>query len=272
MTLTDQLGNTLTLSGFPKRIISLVPSQTELLFDLGLDEEIVGITSYCVHPKESVSPIKTGIKEGSSLIGGTKELDLEKIRQLKPDLIIGNKEENEKSQIEQLQKEFPVWMSDIKLFGDATQMIELIGDLTGKKEQAQQIKAEIQKRFIQFSIYLPVDNKIKTVLYLVWRKPYMAAGPQTFISHLLKLCALKNVTPLSESRYPEISVEDIQRINPSHIFLSTEPYPFKDDHIAELQSICPGAKVVLVDGEMFSWYGSRLLYAPAYYQNLLAKL
>jgi ABC-type Fe3+-hydroxamate transport system substrate-binding protein len=264
MNVTDQLGNTLTLSAFPKRIISLVPSQTELLFDLELDEEVIGITKYCIHPKEKV-------KE-KTVIGGTKKLKLDEIRRLKPDLIIGNKEENERGQIEELQSEFPVWMSDIKLFGQALDMIEMIGELTGRKEKSKEIRMEIQKRFIEFSIHLPADGKIRTVLYLIWRKPYIAAGRDTFISHLLKLCALKNAIPSEPSRYPEVTAEEIQHLNPSHIFLSSEPYPFKDKHLTELQSICPTAKVVLVDGEIFSWYGTRLLKSPSYFKELLRNL
>lgn len=261
---TDQLGNKISLPEVPKKIVSIVPSQTELLFDLGLDEEITGITKYCIHPKEKI--------KGKTIIGGTKKLNLDLIRQLKPDLIIGNKEENEKSQIEEMRREFPVWMSDIKTFGEALKMIELIGELTGRKEKAEEIKSEIQKRFIQFALYLENDGKIKKVLYLIWRKPYIAAGPDTFISHLMKLCALKNPIVSGKSRYPEITSEEIKILNPTHIFLSSEPYPFKEKHIAELQSICPDSKVILADGEMFSWYGSRLLHAPAYFKELLGKL
>jgi len=260
----DQMGNAIQLNSPPNRIISLVPSQTELLFDLELDEEIIGITKYCIHPKEKV--------KGKTIVGGTKKLKLDLIRQLKPDLIIGNKEENEKSQVAELKKEFPVWMSDIKKFGDAIEMTGKIGLLVGKNERAIEIKSNIQKRFIQFSLYLESDKKIKNVLYLIWRKPYIAAGPDTFISHLLKLCALRNPLQSTNSRYPEMTAEEIQKVNPTYIFLSSEPYPFKEKHISELQSICPGSKVVLVDGEMFSWYGSRLLYAPAYFKELLEKL
>ena len=260
---TDQMGNTVLLNGTPKRIISLVPSQTELLFDLGLDEEIVGITKYYVHPKHWL--------ETKTTIGGTKKLNLEKIKELKPDLIIGNKEENEKKQIEELQKLFPVWMSDIKTLDDSLEMIVKVGELAGKKAKAIEIKNNIQKQFSDFKLQTSQNLYLtSTVLYLIWRKPFIAAGKETFINHLLEVCVLKN--SLNKIRYPEITPDEIQKANPTYIFLSSEPYPFKEKHFAELQNICPSAKVVLVDGEIFSWYGSRLLHAPSYFRQLLSNL
>lgn len=259
----DQLGSTITLENRPSRIISIVPSQTELLSDLGLDEEIIAITKYCVHPKDWQ---ETKIK-----IGGTKKLNLEKVKELKPDLIIGNKEENEKSQIEELQKLFPVWMSDIKNLEEALKMIDEIGKITGKEKKALEIQNNIREQFSHFKLAAASIVRLRTsVLYLIWKKPFISAGKETFISHLLEICGLKNI--ISKSRYPEISADEIKKLNPELIFLSSEPYPFREKHIAEFQLLCPKSKVVLVDGEMFSWYGSRLLYAPSYFERLLTNL
>jgi len=266
----DQLGNTITLENFPKRIISLVPSQTELLFDLGLDEEVIGITKYCVHPKNW---LQSKIK-----IGGTKKLNLEKIKELKPDLIIGNKEENEKNQVLELMQHYPVWMSDIKTLEDALSMIEAIGGITGRKTSALKIQNDIREQFSHFKLQMSSVNSPKeiethnqsSVLYLIWKKPYISAGKNTFINHLLEICGLKNT--ITEIRYPEIAIEEIQKANPSLIFLSSEPYPFRQKHLQEFQKICPKAKIILVDGEMFSWYGSRMLYAPSYFEHLLKNL
>ena len=264
MDITDQLGNKISLSSAPKRIISIVPSQTELLYDLGLDEEVVGITKYCVRPKDWQ---ETKIK-----VGGTKKLDLEKIKGLSPDLIIGNKEENEKSQVLELMKDFNVWMSDIKTLEDALNMIESIGKITGKDNKALKIENDIREQFSHFKLgALNLDIRNKRTAYFIWRKPYIAAGANTFIGHLLSICGFENVFKL-KSRYPEITIEEIQKANPSLIFLSSEPYPFRLKHIEEFKNICPDAKVVLVDGEMFSWYGSRLLYAPSYFERLLQNL
>ena len=253
-----------SLPSFPKRIISVVPSQTELLFDLGLDETIIGITKYCVHPRDWQ---ETKIK-----IGGTKKLDLEKIKELAPDLIIGNKEENEKNQILQLMKNYPVWMSDIKTLAEALNMIESIGEITGKKSKALAIQNDIGEQFSHFKLQLShINVERKKVAYLIWRKPYICAASNTFINHMLQICGLENAFP-TISRYPEITTEEIRKVKPSLIFLSSEPYPFRQKHIEEFKTICPESKVILVDGEMFSWYGSRLLYAPAYFERLLLNL
>lgn len=264
MNFVDQLGNSIPLSASPKRIISIVPSQTELLSDLGLDEEIVGITKYCVHPRDW--------KDTKPSIGGTKKLNIEKIKELRPDLIIGNKEENEKSQVLELMKSHAVWMSDIKTIEDALSMIESLGEITGRQKKAVEIQNNIRE---QFSLFKLETAKLKfesnKVMYLIWRRPYIGAATGTFIDHLLSICGLENVL-VPRARYPELTKEDIQKADPSLIFLSSEPYPFRKKHIQELQAICPQAKVVLADGEMFSWYGSRLLYAPAYFERLLLNL
>lgn len=262
MKITDQLNNSFSLDDTPKRIISLVPSQTELLFDLGLDDEVIGITEYCVHPKHW--------QENKIKIGGTKKLNLEKIKHLKPDLIIGNKEENEKEQILELMKHFPVWMSDIKTLKEAINMIALIGQITEKEKKALQIQNNIREQFSHFKLSSSGIDHPSSVLYLIWRKPFICAGPDTFIDHMLQICGLHNIAV--GTRYPEMSAEQIRQANPSLIFLSSEPFPFKHKHTAELQALCPQANVILVDGEMFSWYGSRLLYAPAYFERLLQNL
>lgn len=264
MTVTDQLGNPLSISSFPKRIISIVPSQTELLYDLGLDEEVIGITKYCVHPKSWL--------ESKTKVGGTKKLNFEKIQELKPDLIIGNKEENEKSQVLELMKHYPVWMSDIKTLEESLNMIESLGQITGKEKRAIEIQNNIREQFSHFKLQtLNFQLQTNSVLYLIWRKPYISVGHDTFIDHMLQICGLKNAFS-AMSRYPEVTTEQIQKAGPSLIFLSSEPYPFREKHIEELKSICPNAKVVLVDGEMFSWYGSRLLYAPSYFERLLQNI
>ncbi len=254
MLFTDALNNTIELDGYPKRIISLVPSQSELLWDLGLRSELIGITKFCIHPKVMFKSV--------ARVGGTKTLSIEKIRALKPDLIIGNKEENEKMQIESLQHEFKVWMSDIYNLDDALKTIDCIGELTGTQHKAQEISTSVKRSFNDLS----VSNK--NVLYLIW-KPYMAAGKATFIGDMITGLGLKNVIEDSASRYPELTLEAIKHLNPEVILLSSEPFPFKEKHMDELRAILPGAKIVLVDGELFSWYGSRLLKSVDYFNNLL---
>jgi ABC-type Fe3+-hydroxamate transport system substrate-binding protein len=257
MLFTDQLNNSIVLDSYPKRIISLVPSQSELLWDLGLRDELVGITKFCIHPKEMFDSIER--------VGGTKTLNTEKIRALKPDLIIGNKEENEQAQILELQKDFPVWMSDIYHLEDALQMIELVGQLVNQSSKANLIKNSIQHSF------LDLQKVPKTGLYLIWNKPYMAAGRATFIGDMLQRIGIENVLS-SNTRYPELSIQDVKRLNPEFIFLSSEPYQFNDTHIKELQKEIPHAKIILVDGELFSWYGSRLKNSVEYFNQLIVDL
>lgn len=249
----DQLGNIILLPEFPKRIISLVPSQTELLADLGLNEKVVGITRYCVHPNRWRSE--------KTIVGGTKKVDISVVRSLAPDLIIGNKEENEKNDIEQLQKEFPVWMSDIHNLDEALSMIQSLGNITNTHTVASHICTSVLKELESFS-----KGISKTVLYLIWRNPWMGAGRNTFIDDMLSRIGLTNV--LQENRYPVLREEDLISLSPDYVFMSTEPYPFREKHISEVKALFDEASIRIVDGEMFSWYGSRLIQAPAYFKTL----
>ena len=277
---TDQLNRKLELSSTPKRIISLVPSQTELLYDLGLRDEVVGITKFCIHPEEWF--------RSKTRVGGTKKYDFEKIKALQPDLIIGNKEENEQEQIEELMKHYPVWMSDIYTLKDAYDMITRVGALVGKTQEATNLKLEIESKFHQFENLPPApskggqalqinsalhspNSKLRTA-YLIWNNPYMVAGHDTFINEILKLNGLENVFANKVSRYPEISNEELIAANPDLILLSSEPYPFKEKHIQVFRKLLPNVKIMIVDGEIFSWYGSRLLKAPEYFKQLFEKL
>lgn len=252
-TFIDQLNNEVSITFPPKRIISLVPSQTELLASLGLQDEVVGITKFCVHPE--------AWQKSRTLIGGTKNFRYDVIDDLQPDLIIGNKEENYQEGIYELRKKYPVWMSDIVTWSDALSMIRGIGQITDKEAQALTIMNSIENAFEALNTF-----SSQSVLYFIWRKPWMVAGRDTFIHTMLEKLNLRNV--VTSSRYPELSDEEIQKLNPEYIFLSSEPYPFQERHIAELNKLCPSSKIILVDGEMFSWYGSRLLHAPLYFNSL----
>jgi ABC-type Fe3+-hydroxamate transport system substrate-binding protein len=252
-TFTDQLNNEVPIPFPPKRIISLVPSQTELLTSLGLHHEVVGITKFCVHPVTWF--------ESKTIVGGTKNFHFDVIDKLRPDLIIGNKEENYQEGIQELQKKYPVWMSDIVTWNDALSMIHSVGTISGKENEALDIINSINQEFASLKTF-----SSQSTLYFIWRKPWMAAGRDTFIHAMLEKLNLRNV--ITSPRYPELRDDEIRQLNPEYIFLSSEPYPFQEKHIAELKAICPSSKIVLVDGEMFSWYGSRLLQAPLYFNSL----
>ncbi len=243
----------------PHRIISVVPSQTELLFDLGLDAGIVGITKFCIHPAEIV--------RGKAIVGGTKTLHLDRIHALRPDLILANKEENTREQIEELQRHYPVYITDVITLPDALMVIREVGVLVGKKQQAENLASQIAQT-------LPVQTSQPTelrVAYFIWRKPYMVATANTFIDAMLRAAGFQNAFA-GQTRYPEIVPDELRIANPNLIFLSSEPYPFAQKHVAELQAICPSARVLIVDGEVFSWYGSRLLRADRYFRNLRTEI
>jgi ABC-type Fe3+-hydroxamate transport system substrate-binding protein len=250
----DQSGYEVTFPFPPQRIVSLVPSQTELLFDLGLEEHVRGITKFCVHPRHWLTT--------KTVIGGTKNFWFEVIDQIKPDLIVGNKEENYKEGILKLREKYPVWISDIISLDDSLSAIKSIGEITGTSDKAISITRQIQNSFSQLKKF-----ESKSVLYMIWRNPWMAVGNNTFIHTMLSMMGLKNCLE-EKNRYPELHASEIKALAPEVIFLSSEPFPFQEKHIEELQQICPNARIMLVDGEMFSWYGSRLVQAPAYFNSL----
>ncbi len=241
----------------PQRIISLVPSITELLHHLGLEEETVGITKFCVHPQSWY--------RSKTRVGGTKTLHKKVIDELKPDLIIANKEENVKDQIEELAREYPVWVTDVNCLEDAFKMIDDIGILTGKYSEAATLNKKIIAQFE--ALQSSITQKFR-VLYLIWREPYMTIGSDTFINDMLLYCGFDN-TFAHHNRYPALNDSQLITTDYQLLLLPSEPFPFKQKHADELQKMLPDKKVILVDGEMFSWYGSRLLMATEYFKHLI---
>jgi len=324
----------------PKRIISLVPSQTELLYHLGLDEEVVGITKFCIHPNQWF--------RNKQRVGGTKNVSIDIVRSLQPDLVIANKEENVKDQVEAISQFAPVWVSDVNNLADALNMIKIIGLLVGRQAKAIDLTKEIFKAFeilqcfresfrhempdVPDQLYcgqfpainlvetvkltplnhhksltdtakngrnnggsnqplttkqkssfnqpsinklkllsgqLPISNQqlIRTV-YLIWRDPYMTVGGDTFISDMMQRAGFINVFQ-HQSRYPSVTINQLANNGCQLLLLSTEPYPFQQKHINELQQLLPNTIILLADGEMFSWYGSRLLLSAKYFEGLI---
>lgn len=243
----------------PLRIVSLVPSQTELLYALGLSVEVVGQTLFCIHPEQ--------MHRDKPRVGGTKNVSIDKVMALNPDLIIANKEENDEQTIRKLAELCPVWISDIVGLDSAVDMILKVGDLVGKVEAAQELTRKIETGFRSLT-----SQYSKTCVYLIWRKPWMAAGHDTFINEMLERLGLHNLALSFHSRYPELTSEWLVEAQPQVLLLSSEPYPFKEKHLEELHLLCPDSQILLVDGELFSWYGSRLQYSPAYFQDLQSQL
>lgn len=235
------------------KIISLVPSITETLFDFGLsDREVIGRTKFCIHPKELVKKVE--------IIGGTKNLTISKIRSLHPDLIIANVEENEKLQVEELMQDFNVWVTDIKTLEDNKNFLTKLGILLNKEEIAEHFNQKIDSVF-----KVKINSVPKKVLYLIWKNPYMTVGSDTFIHEIIEKLGFENIFR-NKARYPALSVDEMKCAD--CIFLSSEPYPFQQKHIDKLQKQLPNQKIILVDGEAFSWYGSHLAKCADYFQTL----
>ena len=253
----DQLKRTLELEEIPKRIISLVPSQTELLVDLGLESSIVGLTKFCIHP--------SSLRKNKTVVGGTKQVNFDKIKVLNPDIILCNKEENTKEMILELENIAPVHISDIYNLDDALELIELYGKLFSVEKKATLLIQNIKKEYQDFRHYIKDQPKLK-VAYFIWKKPWMVAAKDTFIHEMLVLNNFENYFG-NVTRYPEIDVDAIDK-DIDVIMLSSEPFPFKEEHINSLELRFPDSKVVLVDGEYFSWYGSRLEEAFGYFKTL----
>lgn len=251
----DQISSVIPFSPLPLRIISLVPSITELLYDLGLEDRVAGITKFCVHPDHWFRT--------KTRVGGTKNIKIDTIQGIAPDLIIANKEENVKEQIEILARQFPVWVTDISSYDDALEMIIQLGQITSKEEAATQLSNKIQTAFNA----IPTDNEKIRTAYLIWKEPWMTVGGDTFIHDMMDKAGLVNVFGI-EQRYPFITLEKLQASRPELVLLSSEPYPFRQKDIEQLEPLLPDTRILLADGEIFSWYGSRLLHAATYFQQL----
>jgi ABC-type Fe3+-hydroxamate transport system substrate-binding protein len=262
--ITDQCGRLVELPLRPQRIISLVPSQTELLYDLSLEDQLVGITRFCVHPKQAL--------EEKRVVGGTKKIVQKRIQELHPDLIICNKEENTKDIVDFCETVAPTYVSDISSLEDALEMIMQIGTLTGKFKKAEQLKQDIATSFDGLSNSSSNSGSKLKALYLIWKNPYMTLGSHTFIHDMMEKSGFENVMK-DQQRYPQIEMQHILDLQPDVILLSSEPYNFKEADELEMCSAFAKAgkkvpKCIIVDGELFSWYGSRLLQSPAYFKEL----
>jgi ABC-type Fe3+-hydroxamate transport system substrate-binding protein len=252
----DQIGHSVQIDPMPQRIISTVPSLTELLFDFGLDDRIVGVTKFCVHPQATC---KT-----KACIGGTKQLDIVQIKELAPDLIIANKEENTEADIRTLQALFPVWTSDIIDLASSYSMMRAMGQILQCEELANHLVDQIQCEFSTIEV-----PKRRRALYFIWNKPWMVAGRDTFIHHMMDAAGFDNAAAsLPDGRYPEVNLEQIQALGAEIILLSSEPFPFQAKHREKMALLLPLSEVFLVDGEMFSWYGSRMALAGSYFKAL----
>lgn len=252
----DQLVSTLKFLEIPKRIVCLVPSLTELLVDLGLEENIVGVTKFCVHP--------THIRKEKKIVGGTKNVNFDRIQSLQPDFILCNKEENTKEIVTKCKAISNTYVSDIYEIKDVLELIKDLGNIFNCNSNAVKILTSLKSKLDNFN---PINQK-KKVAYFIWKDPWMVAANSTFINHLLNINGFENVYQ-SKERYPEVTLTELAEIKDlDFVFLSSEPYPFKETHVKLLKHSFPNSKILIVDGEFFSWYGSRLIKAFEYFWEL----
>lgn len=237
----DQIHRKLELEGLPQRIVSLVPSQSEYLFALGMGERVVGITKFCVHPKSWF--------ENKVKVGGTKNVDIEKVLKLNSDFIIANKEENRLEDIDFLSARVPTYVSDVNGVEEAYQMMSDIGRILGCEPEAQHWIGKWTSYFQSKKF----EGGKKRVVYVIWKDPIMLVGKGTYIDSYLEAIGYENA--VSEPRYPRLDECELREVE--EVLLSSEPFPFKNTDFSYFQTFFPNAKIRLVDGEQFSWYGAR---------------
>lgn len=260
LTTTDALGRTVTLPAPPQRIVSLVPSQTELLAHLGLDEQVVGITRFCVQSDDW--------RDRKAIVGGTKEVDVLRVEALEPDLILANQEENTLEDVEALADLAPTYITDVPTVDAALAMIRAVGTLVDRIDAAHQLAATIQQKFDALDSPSPLR-----AAYLIWREPFMTIGHDTIIHDVMARGGFVNVFG-DRTRYPEVSLDALAAADPDVLLLPDEPFPFpqKPRFSADLRGVLPDTPLHFVDGPLFSWYGSRLLDTPGYLRSLRATI
>lgn len=240
-TLTDARGRAVALEHPPQRIISLVPSTTETLLALGAP--VVGVTRFCVHPSDVVKDLPK--------VGGTKDVDPDRVAALQPDLIIGNCEENTREIFEALDPIAPTFAAFPRTVDQAMADLLDLGTLIGRSAADHHAEIDAQRG----RHHAPLR-----VAYLIWRDPWMAINDDTFIASMLREAGMHNVFAEHPDRFPMLSVDELREADPERILLSSEPFPFRARHAEELAEATglPRERFVAIDGEMVSWHGVRM--------------
>ena len=233
------------------RLVSLCPSLTELVFDLGLGDSLVGRTKFCVHPEGLVERVET--------VGGTKNPKVARVVELAPDLVLMNEEENRREDAEALAAAGVACHTSMpRTAAETAAMVRSIGAAVGRGERAEEIASDIERRAARVRRAAAPRARVRYA-YLIWREPLMAAGAATFVDGLLALAGGENVLADRAERYPAVSEAELAAAHPDAVLLSTEPFPFADRHAAELAERTGIARerFHIVDGELLSWHGSR---------------
>ena len=261
-TVKDCLGKEMSIPKNITKIVSLVPSISELIYDLNIEKKLIGVTKFCIHPKY--------FQIEKTVVGGVQEFDIEKIKELKPDVVFASKDENFEEEILELQKFVPVYVTDVKSVDEAKQMIVNFGELLSCRNDASKI---IMKIDMQLNDLAKVTDDLlyRSGAYFVWNEPWVAAGKDTFVNSMLKLVKINNVFEDLKERYPMVTGANIHLGNPDIVMLPSEPYKFEDQQAFEISSHTHDAATYFVDGEAFAWYGSRLIKSLDYLKLLALK-
>jgi ABC-type Fe3+-hydroxamate transport system substrate-binding protein len=262
----DDLGGELTLDGVPRRIVSLVPSITETVIGLGAADRLVGINNYCVYPADVVKDIRK--------VGGTKGFSMDVIDAVGPDLILANKEENRKHQIETLRESYPVFVTYPRTVEGAVKMILDLGVLTDTQERASEHAASCD--FFLESIDLSIAGPPLRTVCMIWRDPWMAVGPDSYVSALLDRIGFVNVFTKADGRYPETTLDAVIERQPEVIILPSEPYAFRKQDKDELDDLLSArgvmASTLRMDGSLLTWFGTRTIKGLRFLYDTKARL
>ncbi len=255
-TFTDARDQKVSLPQPPQRIVSLVPSTTESLFALGAGPRVVGVTRFCVHPADQLA--------GLVRVGGTKQVELDRIEALQPDLVLGNAEENTREIFDAVGARWPLFVAFPRTVDQALDDLLDLGRMLDLEDRAEAAVAGIRAARVAPP---PVRRR---AVYLIWRDPWMAVSPDTFIAALLAEAGI-DIIPLGDQRYPTVTPGQLAALDPDLVLLSSEPFPFKQRHADELAELSglPPDRLRLVDGELCSWHGTRLRAAFPYLAELV---
>ena len=263
MALVDTVGTVHRPAEGDVRIVSLVPSITELVCDLGLASSLVGRTGFCIHPKETLRTVPK--------VGGTKDVDLDAVRALAPTHVIVNVDENRKEDAQALAGFAPALVVTHPLAPtDNLALYRLIGGIFGREREAEALCARFEAEYAALQSAARAFSS-ERVLYLVWKKPWMTVSRDTYVSRMLAQVRWETVPETATDRYPTISLEETAG-DAAIVLLSSEPYRFREPHASELRKQLPGRAVALIDGEMTAWYGSRAIGALGYLARFRAAL
>jgi ABC-type Fe3+-hydroxamate transport system substrate-binding protein len=266
LTVVDAWGRSLTVTERPERIVSLVPSLTEALFAFGLEQEIVGVTRFCVEPRRGVAD--------KTKVGGTKALDVAKIKALEPDLVIASAEENGPEDVTQLiDHGCPVFVTLATSVESAIDLLRQLATITGTTAAARPIIQEA-KEALAFAVAAGASGERVRVFCPIWRNPYMTCGRATYVDDVITVCGGRNVFGERQERYPQLELGEMAALDPQVILLPSEPYRFTKRHKADFRAFADvtavkNGHIFLIDGRMLTWYGPRIARSLSEVKRLL---